>query len=67
MVTYEARSAAIALSISASDSKSSPAIPKRAMALFGMAGEDFESEADMDRAIAALLASYVTIAPLTDS
>jgi hypothetical protein len=37
------------------------------MALFGMAGEDFESEADMDRAIAALLASYVTIAPLTDS
>jgi len=37
------------------------------MALFGMAGEDFESEADMDTAIAALLASYVTIAPLTDS
>ena len=37
------------------------------MALFGMAGEDFESEADMDRAIATLLASYVTIAPLTDS
>ena len=37
------------------------------MALFGMAGEDFESEADMDRTIAALLASYVTIAPLTDS
>ena len=37
------------------------------MALFGMAGEDFESEADMDRAIAALLASYVTIGPLTDS
>ena len=37
------------------------------MALFGMAGEDFESEAEMDRAIAALLASYVTIAPLTDS
>ena len=37
------------------------------MALFDMAGEDFESEADMDRAIAALLASYVTIAPLTDS
>jgi hypothetical protein len=37
------------------------------MALFGMAGEDFDSEADMDRAIAALLASYVTIAPLTDS
>ena len=37
------------------------------MALFGMAGEDFESEADIDRAIAALLASYVTIAPLTDS
>ena len=37
------------------------------MALFGMAGEDFESEADMDRAIATLLASYVTIAPLTNS
>ena len=37
------------------------------MALFGMAGEDYESEADMDTAIAALLASYVTIAPLTDS
>jgi hypothetical protein len=37
------------------------------MALFGMAGEEFESVADMDRAIAALLASYVTIAPLTDS
>ena len=37
------------------------------MALFGMAGEDFESEADMDRAIATLLTSYVTIAPLTDS
>ena len=35
------------------------------MALFGMAGEDFESVADMDRAIAALLTSYVTIAPLT--
>ena len=37
------------------------------MALFGMAGEDFESVADMDRAITALLATYVTIAPLTDS
>ena len=37
------------------------------MALFGMAGEDYESEADMDTAIAALLASYVTIEPLTDS
>ena len=37
------------------------------MALFGMAGQGFESEADMDTAIAALLASYVTIAPLTDS
>jgi hypothetical protein len=37
------------------------------MALFGMAGEDFESVADMDRAIAALMATYVTIAPLTDS
>lgn len=37
------------------------------MALFGMAGDDYESEADMDTAIAALLASYVTIAPLTDS
>ena len=31
------------------------------MALFGMAGEKFESEADMDEAIAALLAPYVTI------
>ena len=31
------------------------------MALFGMAGEEFESEADMDEAIAALLAPYVTI------
>jgi hypothetical protein len=37
------------------------------MALFGMAGQEFESKADMDEAIAALLASYVTIAPLTDS
>ena len=37
------------------------------MALFGMAGEKFESVADMDEAIAALLASYITIAPLTDS
>jgi hypothetical protein len=35
------------------------------MALFGMAGEEFESETDMDKAIAALLASYVTITPLT--
>ena len=32
------------------------------MALFGMAGEKFESEADMDEAIAALLAPYVTVA-----
>ena len=31
------------------------------MALFGMAGEEFESEDDMDEAIAALLAPYVTI------
>ena len=31
------------------------------MALFGMAGEEFESEADMDEAIAALLAPFVTI------
>ena len=31
------------------------------MALFGMAGEGFESEADMDEAIAALLAPYITI------
>ena len=31
------------------------------MALFGMAGKEFESKADMDEAIAALLASYVTI------
>jgi len=31
------------------------------MALFGMAGEKFESEADMDEAIAALLAPYITI------
>ena len=37
------------------------------MALFGMAGKEFESKADMDEAIAALLASYVTIVPLTDS
>ena len=37
------------------------------MALFGMAEEKFESVADMDEAIAALLAPYVTIAPLTDS
>ena len=37
------------------------------MALFGMAEEKFESIADMDEAIAALLASYITIAPLTDS
>jgi hypothetical protein len=37
------------------------------MALFGMAGEDFESVADIDRAIAALMATYVTITPLTDS
>jgi hypothetical protein len=35
------------------------------MALFGMAGEEFESEADMDEAIAALLAPYVTITALT--
>ena len=35
------------------------------MALFDMAGEEFESETDMDKAIAALLASYVTITPLT--
>ncbi|MBU03064.1 MAG: hypothetical protein CME55_07195 [Halieaceae bacterium] len=34
------------------------------VALFGMAGERFESLADMDEAIAALLASYVTITPL---
>ncbi len=34
------------------------------MALFDMAGERFESQADMDEAIAALLASYVTITPL---
>ncbi len=33
------------------------------MALFGMAEEKFESEADMDEAIATLLASYVTISP----
>jgi len=31
------------------------------MALFGMAGEEFESEAEMDEAIAVLLAPYVTI------
>ena len=31
------------------------------MALFGMAGKEFESKADMDEAIAALLAPYVTI------
>ena len=37
------------------------------MALFGMSGEEFESVADMDEAIAAMLASYVTIAPFTDS
>ena len=37
------------------------------MALFGMAGEEFESVADMDEAIAAMLASDVTIAPYTDS
>ena len=37
------------------------------MALFGMAGEKFGSVADMDEAIAALLAPYVTIAPLPDS
>ncbi len=36
------------------------------MALFDMAGEEFESEADADQAIAALLASYVTITPRTD-
>jgi hypothetical protein len=35
------------------------------MALFDMAGEEFESTEDMDRAIAGLLASYVTISPLT--
>ena len=32
------------------------------MALFGMAGKEFESKADMDEAIAALLAPYVTVA-----
>ena len=32
------------------------------MALFGMAEEEFESQADMDEAIAALLAPYVTVA-----
>ena len=32
------------------------------MALFGMAGKEFESQADMDEAIAALLATYVTVA-----
>ena len=37
------------------------------MALFGMAGEKFESVADMDEAIAALMAPYVSVAPLTDS
>ena len=37
------------------------------MALFGMAGEKFESVADMDEAITALMAPYVTVAPLTDS
>ena len=37
------------------------------MALFGMAGKEFESKAEMDEAIAALLASYVTIVPLTVS
>ena len=36
------------------------------MALFDMAGEEFESEADADQAIAALLASYLTITPRTD-
>ena len=36
------------------------------MALFDMAGEEFESEADTDQAIAALLASYVTITSRTD-
>ena len=36
------------------------------MALFGMADEEFESEADVDQAIAALLAPYVTIKPRTD-
>ena len=36
------------------------------MALFGMAGEEFESEADVDQAIAELLASYVTITPRVD-
>ena len=35
------------------------------MALFGMAEQGFESEADMDEAIALLLASYVTILPPT--
>ena len=37
------------------------------MALFGMAGEKFESVADMDEAIAALMAPYVSVAPLSDS
>ena len=32
------------------------------MALFGMAGKEFESQANMDEAIAALLATYVTVA-----
>ena len=36
------------------------------MALFGMAGEEFESEADVDQAIAELLASYVTITSRVD-
>ena len=36
------------------------------MALFDMAGEEFESEADADQAIASLLASYVIITPRTD-
>ena len=36
------------------------------MALFGMAEEEFESEADVDQAIAELLASYVTITPGVD-
>ena len=35
------------------------------MALFGMAEESFESEADMAEAIAALLSTYVTVSPPT--